>query len=112
MNAVIIGDVLAIEWDGSKITLDSLDLRDDYPKPEPIERTMEIQINGEGQVTRIGSLLNKDQKGEMEHFLKDNFGIFAWSTVEMPSISLLLFIILSMLIIWSGQSNKRRESLS
>ena len=30
-------DVLAIERDGSKIAIEELDPREDYPKPEPIE---------------------------------------------------------------------------
>ena len=29
----------------------------------------------------------RTRKWEMGQFLRNNFGIFAWSTVEMPSIS-------------------------
>ena len=75
-NEVITRDVLAIERDRSRITLDSLDPREDYPKLEPIKRTIEVQISGKGRVTQIGSLLNTNQKGEMERFLKGNFDVF------------------------------------
>ena len=34
---VVIGDILAIERDGSRIDVDGLDSRKDYPKPEPVE---------------------------------------------------------------------------
>ena len=34
---VVIGDVLAIERDGSKIDIEDLDPREDYPKSEPVE---------------------------------------------------------------------------
>ena len=64
-DKVITRDVLAIEQDRSGITLDSLDPQKDYPKPESVERTVEVQIGREGQVTQIGSLLNMDQKREM-----------------------------------------------
>ena len=81
------GDILAIERDGSMITLDGLDLRDDRLKPESIEQIEEIRISGEGRTTRIRSLLNENQKNEIGQFLRDNFGIFVWSTTELPGIS-------------------------
>ena len=84
------GDILAIERDGSMITLDSLDPKDDHLKLESIERTEEIQINSEGQTTQIRTLLNENQKCEIEKFLKDNYDIFTLSTVEMPGISLIV----------------------
>ena len=59
-DKVITGDVLAIEWDKSRITLDNLDLKEDYPKLKSIEKTMEVQIGEESQVTQIGSILNLD----------------------------------------------------
>ena len=59
-NEVVIEDVLAIECDRSTITLNSLDPRKDYPKPKPVEKTVEVQISGEGRVTRISSLLRKE----------------------------------------------------
>ena len=34
----ITGDVLAIERDGSRIALEELDPKKDYPKPEPTNR--------------------------------------------------------------------------
>ena len=55
---------LEIEWNGSKITLDSLDLREEYPKPKPVEKTVEVKIDKEGRVTKIGSLLDHSQKGK------------------------------------------------
>ena len=58
LDKVVIGDVLAIECDGYMIMF--LDLKEDYPKPEPVEQTMEIQINGEGRVTQIGFMLNTE----------------------------------------------------
>ena len=51
----VTGDVLAIERNGSGIDIEDLDLREDYPKPEPVERTEEINISGDGRTTRIGS---------------------------------------------------------
>ena len=45
---VVIGDVLAIERDGSGIKVEDLDPREDYPKPEPVEQTEKINISGEG----------------------------------------------------------------
>ena len=50
-DEVIIRDVLVIEKDGSRITLDSLDPQKDYPKSKLVERTIEVQISGEGRVT-------------------------------------------------------------
>ena len=44
---VMTGDILAIERDGFAIILDDLNLREDYPKPELVKRTMEMQIRGE-----------------------------------------------------------------
>ena len=61
----ITGDVLAIERDDSKINIKDLDPREDYPKPEPVEQTEEINISGKGRTTRIGTRLSHDQKGEM-----------------------------------------------
>ena len=45
---VVTGDVLTIERDGSRIKVEDLNPREDYPKPEPIEQTEKININGEG----------------------------------------------------------------
>ena len=42
LDKVVTGDVLAIERDGSEIDIEDLDLREDYPKPEPVEQTEEI----------------------------------------------------------------------
>ena len=56
----ITGDVLAIARDGSKIAIEELDPKEDYPKPEPVEQTEEVQISGEGRTTRIGTRLNRD----------------------------------------------------
>ena len=81
-------DVLAIECDGSMVALDNLDPRENYPKPEPVETTIEVPIRGERYFTRISSLLNTEQNERMGHFLKENSNVFAWSVVEMPSISL------------------------
>ena len=44
----VTGDVLAIERNGSGIDIEDLDLREDYPKPEPVEQTEEINISGDG----------------------------------------------------------------
>ena len=44
----MIGDILAIERDGSGIDVNGLDPRDDCPKPEPVEQTEEIEISGKG----------------------------------------------------------------
>ena len=65
---------------------ESLDPRDDYPKPEPMEQTEEIEINGNGRTTQIRTLLNHDQKGKMVRFLRENSYIFAWSAAKMPGI--------------------------
>ena len=69
------------------IMLDGLDLRENYPKLELIEQTEETKINGEVRFIQIWTLLNKDQKKEMEQFLKSNFDIFAWSIAKMQGIS-------------------------
>ena len=55
---VVTEDVLAIERDGSEIDIEDLDPREDYPKPEPVEQTEEINISGQGRTTRIRSCLN------------------------------------------------------
>ena len=41
-------DILAIERDGSGINVEDLDSKKDYPKPEPVEKTEGIEINGKG----------------------------------------------------------------
>ena len=82
----VIGDVLAIERDGSKIAIEELDPREDYPKPELVERTEKVQISGEGRTTRIGTRLNWDQKIEMTLCLRENSNVFAWSAAEMSGI--------------------------
>ena len=58
------GDVLAIEQiERSELTLENLDPIEDYPKPELIEHMVEVQIEDkEGQVMKVGSLLNPGQK--------------------------------------------------
>ena len=58
-NKVVTGNILAIERDGSMITLDALDPREDHLKLEPVEQTEEVQISEEGRTTRIRSLLNE-----------------------------------------------------
>ena len=80
------GDVLAIERDGSGIDIEDLDSREDYPKPKPVEQTEEVNINGEGRTTRIGTRLSHDQRSEMTLFLRKNSDVFAWSTAEIPGI--------------------------
>ena len=85
---MITGDILAIEHDGSVIMFDGLDPKKDYPKLESIEQTKEIHISGEGRTTRVGTLLDEDQKREMEQFLRNNFDIFAWLATKMLGISL------------------------
>ena len=45
---MITGDVLAIEHNGSKIDIDGLDPREDYPKSELVEQTKEVDISGKG----------------------------------------------------------------
>ena len=87
LEKVIIDDVLVIEQKRSKITLDSLDLKEEYPKPKPVEKTLKVQIEEEGRVTKIGSLLYHSQKGEMKQFLKGNSNVLAWLAVEMLDIS-------------------------
>ena len=82
----VIRDVLVIECDGSKIAIEELDTRKNYPKPEPIEQTEEVQISGEGRTTLIGTRLNRDQKIEMTLCLRENSNIFVWSAAEMPGI--------------------------
>ena len=44
----VIGDILAIERDGSGISVDDFNPREDYPKLEPIEQTKKIEISVEG----------------------------------------------------------------
>ena len=56
---------MVIECDQSMITLDNLDPKEEYPKPKPVERIVEVQIRREGRVMRIGSLLNTEQKKRM-----------------------------------------------
>ena len=75
LEKVVTGDVLAIERNGSGIDIEDLDPREDYPKPEPVERTEEINISGDGRTTRIGSQLNHDQRMEMTCF-EGKFGCF------------------------------------
>ena len=74
---MVTGDVLAIERDGSRIDIEDLYPREDYPKPEPVEQTEEINISGDGRTTRIGSRLNHDQKMEMTLFLRESSNVFA-----------------------------------
>ena len=57
---VVTEDILVIERDGSKIDIEDLDPREDYPKPEPVEQTEKINISGEGRVTQIGTRLSHD----------------------------------------------------
>ena len=45
---VVTVDILAIERDGSGINVEGLDLKKGYPKPEPVEKTEGIEINGKG----------------------------------------------------------------
>ena len=66
LEEVVTKDILAIERDGSRIDVDDLDSREDYPKLEPVEQTEEIEISDKSQITQIGTLLNRDQKKEME----------------------------------------------
>ena len=66
LEEVVTKDILAIERDGSRIDVDDLDSREDYPKLELVEQTEEIEISGKSQTTQIGTLLNRDQKKEME----------------------------------------------
>ena len=79
-------DVLAIGRSDSGISIEDLDPREDYPKPEPVEQTEAISINGEGRTTRIGSRLSHDQKIQTTLFLRENSDVFAWSAAEMPGI--------------------------
>ena len=79
-------DVLGIERDDSKIDIEDLDPREDYPKPEPVEQTKKINISGDGRTTRIGSRLNHDQRMEMTLFLRESSDVFAWSAAKMPGI--------------------------
>ena len=79
-------DILAIKRDDSRINVDDLDLKEDYPKLEPVEQTEEIEISGKRWTTQIGTFLNRDQKKKIEQFFKENSVIFAWSTVEMLGI--------------------------
>ena len=74
---VVIGDILAIERDGSGIDVDGLDSKEDYPKLEPVEQMEHNEISGKGRITQIGTLLNKEQRKEMEQFLKRNSDVFA-----------------------------------
>ena len=72
LKEVVTRDILAIKHDGSKIDTDNLDPREDYPKPELVEQTKEIEISGKGRFTQIGTLFKRDQKEEMTRFLKEN----------------------------------------
>ena len=83
---VVTGDVLAIKRNGSGIDREDLDPREDYPKPEPVEQTEEIDISGEGRTTRIGSCLHHNQKMQMTLLLRENSDVFAWLAAEMPGI--------------------------
>ena len=42
----VTGDVMAIERNDSKIDIEDLDPREDYPKPEQMEQIEEINISG------------------------------------------------------------------
>ena len=86
LEKVVTGDVMAIERDGSRIDIEDLDLKEDYPKPEPVEQTEEINISGDGRTIRIGSRLNHDQRMEMKLFLRGGSDVFAWSIAKMPGI--------------------------
>ena len=79
-------DILAIERDGSKINIEDLDPRKDYPKPEPVKQTEKIDISGEGRTTRIRTRLSHDQKGEVTQFLRENSDVLAWLAAEMSGI--------------------------
>ena len=74
---VVTGDILAIERDGSGINIEDLDSKEDYPKPEPVEQTEEINISGDDRATRIGSRLNHDQRMEMTLFFRAISDVFA-----------------------------------
>ena len=56
-------DVLAIEYsEGIELTLESLDPIKDYPKPEPVEQTVDIQVKDiDGQVIKVKLLLDQGQ---------------------------------------------------
>ena len=48
LGKVVTWDILAIERDASKINVNGLDPKEDYPKPELMEQTEEIEISGKG----------------------------------------------------------------
>ena len=83
---VVTGDILAIERDGSGINIEDLDPREDYPKPEPVEQTKEINISRDGRTTRKRSRLNIDQRMEMTLFFRASSDVFVWSAAEIPGI--------------------------
>ena len=62
---VVTRDVLSIECNDSEIKIEDLDSMEDYPKPEPVEQTEEIDISSKDRTTRIGTHLGHDQKGKM-----------------------------------------------
>ena len=52
--------------------------------------------------------MNMHQKVEMEHFLRDNFNVFTWSIVEIPSISP-FFINHSLNVHMMARTNKQKK---
>ena len=72
------GEILAIEQrPGSNVTLDSLDLKDEYLILELVEHIVNIQIRPmPNQVTKVGSLMGHDRQEDLEQFLMKNSNIF------------------------------------
>ena len=100
-------DVLAIEQSRrTELTLESLDPRKDYPKPELIELIVDIQVDQiKGWVTKVGSLLNPYKKWKMKWFLRRNYDVFAWSVAHMLGIS--FFVICHSLNVNLSAQSKR-----
>ena len=70
------------------IPLDHFDHRNYMFKPQPVESTVDLPLfHGDSeQCTKIGSLVQGEQKQELVEFLKNNTNVFAWSVVDMLRI--------------------------
>ncbi|RDX98499.1 Retrovirus-related Pol polyprotein from transposon 17.6, partial [Mucuna pruriens] len=56
-------------------------------RPLPMEKLKEVQIGPlEGQKTRVGTTMIKDQEAELVRSLQQNNDVFAWSPQDMPGI--------------------------
>ena len=70
------------------IYMDELDLRDEVnTRPEPSEELEPIQLDDHPEhLAYVGSMLVKDLRSLLIHFLKHNKDVFAWKQKDMGGI--------------------------